>query len=159
MVVQRLVAYRDRIRSELEQVVAEETPSNDIAASFAVGSFVTMLPTLGTGVAVIAAIGAVSSRMNTPAMFSSVVVFNPFVKWGVYAGSFSLGSFLLGPIPGVTTAELSLSAGPDVLTRLLLGNFLLAVVAAGCGYWAVARFVRSYHRRNTDVSDLVPLSR
>lgn len=156
MVVERLVAYRDRIRTELEAVVAEEAGAHELATSFAFGAFVTMLPTLGFGLIVLAAAVSLSERANGPAMFASVVVFNPFVKWGVYAGSFSLGSLLLGPIPNVTATEISLSAGPEVLARLLVGNLLLATVCAAACYVLVNRFTRQFRRRNADINGLAP---
>jgi uncharacterized protein (DUF2062 family) len=156
MVVERLVAYRNRVRVELEAIASEEAATHDVAASFAFGAFVTLLPTLGTGLLVLAAAVAISERANAPAMFASVVVFNPFVKWGVYAGSFSLGSLLLGPVPDVTVTQVSLSAGPDVLARLLLGNLLLAVVGSICCYVLVDRFARRFRRRNSDLDELVP---
>lgn len=150
MVGEGLASYRDRLRVELERAVAADGSSHDIAASFAVGSFITMLPTLGTGVAVLAAIVALSNRANAPALFASVVVFNPFVKWGVYAGSFSLGSLMLGPVPSVNAADISLAAGPEVLTRLLVGNLLLATVVAVVGYVLVGRFADQWCRRDAE---------
>lgn len=156
MVVERLVAYRNRVRSELESVLAEEAGAHEIAASFAIGAFVTILPTLGVGFLVLAAMVALSERANGPAMFASVVVFNPFVKWGVYAGSFTLGALLLGPMPSVTATEISLSAGPEVLVRLLVGNLLLAVVFAACCYVLVNRFARRFQQRNADIDEFVP---
>lgn len=156
MVVERLVAYRDRIRAELERVVAEEAGAHELATSFAFGAFVTMLPTLGVGLVVLAATVSLSERANGPAMFASVVVFNPFVKWGVYAGSFSLGSLLLGPIPDVTATEISLSAGPEVLVRLLVGNLLLAAVCAAVCYVLVNRFAQQFRRRNAGLDGLAP---
>lgn len=155
MVAERLIAYRDRVRSELEGVAAEEAGVHDLSASFAIGAFVTILPTLGTGLLMLAAAVAISERANGPAMFAAVVVFNPFVKWGVYAGSFSLGSLLLGPVPDVTFDQVSLAAGPDVLVRLLVGNLLLAVVGAVCCYVLADRFARQFRRRQ-DGDGIVP---
>lgn len=161
MLLEALAGYRDRVRSDLEAAVTEEAGAHDVASSFAVGAFVTMLPTLGTGLVVLAALGAVFERTNVPAMFASVAVFNPFVKWGVYAGSFSIGSFLLGPVPSVAAREISLSAGPEVLVRLLVGNLLLAAVVAGCCYVLVNRFTQQLRKRRVDIDGLPtdPLSR
>lgn len=122
MFLEAVARYRDQVRADLEAAVAEEVGARDIATSFAVGTFVTMLPTLGTGLVVLGALVAIVERANGPAMFASVAVFNPFVKLGVYAGSFSLGSLLLGPVPGVTAGAVSLSAGSEVLARLVVGN-------------------------------------
>jgi uncharacterized protein (DUF2062 family) len=76
-------------------------------------------------------------------------VLNPVVKWGVYAASYSLGRFILGPAPGVSfsTADISLSAGPDMLVRLWLGNLILATVFSIIGYALALRIVNEFRRR------------
>ena len=99
---------------------------------------------------------ALVERISKLALFASVVVLNPVVKWGVYAASFSLGSVLLGPVPGATPAEISLSAGPGILARLLVGNLILAVVLTAVGYVVVLRLVTSFRARNVSVSELLP---
>jgi uncharacterized protein (DUF2062 family) len=154
--LEAVARYRDQVRADLEAAVAEEVGARDIATSFAVGTFVTMLPTLGTGLVVLGALVAIVERANGPAMFASVAVFNPFVKLGVYAGSFSLGSLLLGPVPGVTAGAVSLSAGSEVLARLVVGNLLLALVVAGCCYVLLNRFTQRLRERQLDIDSVSP---
>jgi len=140
----RVSAYRNRLRGAVRDTLAEEHTPREIAGSFGLGTFITMLPTLGTGVLVFLALAYVSDRISTVALFASVVVFNPAVKWGVYVASFTLGVVLLGPVEGVTLADASLDAGPAVVVRLLVGNVLLAVVAAVIGYLVVYRLAVAY---------------
>jgi len=75
------------------------------------------------------------------------------VKWGVYGASFALGTTILGPVPGVTRSAVSLSAGPGVVSRLLVGNLILAVVAAVVAYMVAFRFVSSYDHIDIPVTD------
>ena len=49
MVRGRIAEYRRRVCAALEAAFAEEHPPGDVAGSFAVGVFITALPTLGTG--------------------------------------------------------------------------------------------------------------
>lgn len=156
MVRGRIAEYRRRVCAEFEAAFAEEHPPGDVAGSFAVGVFITALPTLGTGFLVFVVLVALVERISKLALFASVVVLNPIVKWGVYAASFSLGSVLLGPVPGATPAEISLSAGPGILARLLVGNLILAVVLTAVGYVVVLRLVTSFRARNVSVSELLP---
>lgn len=108
------------------------------------GAFVTAMPTLGAGFLVFAVLLYVSERVSPAALLAAVVVFNPAVKWGVYVGSFALGSLLLGPVPGVTARGASPSAGSAVVVRLLVGNTIVAVLAAVVGYAAVYRLAVRY---------------
>ena len=155
MIVGRTNEWIRRVKTELQHSFAEEYTPRETAGSFSIGVFITMLPTLGTGLLLFVLLAWLFDRINRAALVASVVVFNPVVKWGVYAASFTLGVVILGPVPGVTTAEVSLSAGPDVVTRLLVGNLILAVVAAVPGYFVCLRLVNAYRTHEVDVVDTV----
>lgn len=135
----RLERTVDRTREELHGAFTEDKSPREVAGSFALGTFVTMLPTLGVGLLVFVVIVYVSSWVSKIALFASVIVFNPVVKWGVYAASFGLGVLLLGPVEGVSMTDVSVSAGPEILVRLLVGNLILAVVATVLSYVVVHR--------------------
>lgn len=145
--------YIGRIRDELRSAVTGDHTPREIAGSFAVGTFITMLPTLGTGFLLFLVIAVTTSRVSKLALFASVLVFNPLVKWGVYAASFTLGVLLFGPVGGVSLTEVSLSAGPDILVRLLVGNLILAILATVSSYAVVYRLVVRY--RDSTVADAI----
>lgn len=147
----RTEKYFIRIRDELERSFAEHHTPREVAGSFSLGAFITMLPTLGTGLLLFVVIAYVSDRVNKIALFASVIVFNPVVKWGVYAASFTLGVLILGPVEGVSLQQVSLSAGPEIVIRLLVGNLVLAVVATVASYFIVYRLTVKY--RNTVVGE------
>ena len=146
MIRARVGKYLERIREELRKTFAEEHTSGELAGSVALGTFITMLPTLGVGLLVFVVIAFVFDRVSKIALFASVVVFNPVVKWGVYAASFTLGVLLLGPVEGVGLGDVSLSAGPEIVIRLWVGNLILAVVATVISYVAVYRLAVAYER-------------
>lgn len=124
-----------------------------MAGSFAVGTFVTLLPTLGAGVLLFFVLAYAFDWVSKIALFAAVLEFNPLVKWGAYAASFALGVFILGPVDGTTATDVSLSAGPAILTRLLVGNLLLAVVAAIPSYVVVYRLTARY--RGSEVGEII----
>lgn len=144
MIRNRVGRHFDRVRVELRRSFSEDHTPTETAGSFALGTFIAMLPTLGVGVLLFVGIAFVFDRVSKVALFASVVVFNPVVKWGVYAGSFAIGIFLLGPVEDVGLTEVSLTAGPDILVRLLVGNLILAVVAALLSYVIVRRLAVAY---------------
>ena len=144
MIRGRIGRYRTRIRAKLREAFTEEYTPREIAASFALGTFITMLPTLGVGLLVFVVLALVFDRISKLALLASVVVFNPVVKWGVYVASFALGVAFLGPVDGVTTADISFSSGPEIVARLLVGNLILAVIATVVAYPAVYRLAVAY---------------
>jgi uncharacterized protein (DUF2062 family) len=80
------------------------------------------------------------------------------VKWAVYAVSLWLGTRLLGPAPGATVAEFSLSVGPSVLLRLFVGNLVVSAVLGVAGYAFALRFVRELRRRDVELAERLPVS-
>ena len=151
MILSRMNEWVEGAKGEIQRSFSEEHTVRETAGSFSVGVFITMLPTLGTGLLAFVALAWASSRINKAALLASVVVFNPAVKWGVYAASFTLGVAILGPVPGVTPAEVSFAAGPEIVARLVVGNVILAVVAAVPSYVVCYRLVEAYRARDIDV--------
>jgi uncharacterized protein (DUF2062 family) len=149
MVRQRVDEVLAEVKDRLITAFIEKHTSQEVAFSFSLGVFITALPSLGTGLIVFVVLAFLFDRLSKIALFASVVVLNPVVKWGVYAASYSLGRLILGPAPGVsfTTADVSLSAGPDILVRLWLGNLILATVFSVIGYMLALRIVNEFRRR------------
>jgi len=146
---------RNRLRDAIEASFDDEQPPEQIAGSFAIGVFLTTLPTLGTNIILMVILASRVAWINTVALFSSGVVINPLVKWGLYAVSVPLGIYLLGPIDGGLAVELSLSGNRPLLLRLVVGSALLAVVVAAISYGLVRQMVIAYRRRNLTVVEEV----
>ncbi|MFC5135827.1 MULTISPECIES: DUF2062 domain-containing protein [Haloferacaceae] len=158
MILRRTNEWIARVKTEIQHSFGEEYTVRETAGSFSVGVFITMLPTLGTGLLVFVVLAWAFDRINRAALVASVVVFNPAVKWGVYAASFTLGVAILGPVPGVTPAEVgdvSFAAGPEIVVRLVVGNVILAAVAAVPSYVVCYRLVEAYRARDIDVVETV----
>lgn len=151
----RIAQYLRRLRNRLHESFAEEYTPQEVSGSFAIGVFITMLPTLGTGLLVFVLLSYLFDRINKLALFASVLVLNPAIKWGVYAASLTLGSILLGPVDRPSELEFSLDVGREVLLRLLVGNLLLAVVVTLVGYLVVYRMVLRYREHELAVVDTV----
>lgn len=152
MVRARMNEYVDRIRRELHSSFTEDYSPRQIAGSFALGTFITMLPTWGVGLLVFFVLLKLFDWVNKIALFASVLVFNPVVKWGVYASSFTLGFALLGPVDGFGVGDTpSFDDGSEIVVRLLVGNMILAVIATVVAYVVVYRLVVAYNRKELPV--------
>jgi uncharacterized protein (DUF2062 family) len=144
---ERVSRVREEIKERLVKAFVEDHSSHEVAFSFSTGVFITALPTLGTGVLVFFVLAFLFERVSKIALFASVLVLNPAVKWGVYGASYSLGSLLLGPVPGASFESVSLSLGRDVLVRLWLGNLLLAALFTIIAYVVALRLINEFRRR------------
>jgi uncharacterized protein (DUF2062 family) len=144
----------EAVHSEVHDALREQHTPEQVASSFALGVFITALPTLGVGVLAFFVIAYLFENVSKIALFASVIVLNPVVKWGVYGTSFWVGSSILGPVEGISVSSVSLSAAPDVVSRLLVGNLLLAVLFTGVAYVGAYRLTVEYRRRRGDVGHL-----
>ena len=148
----RIRTLRADLRSEFEDALNRRYTPKQVAGSFALGVFITSLPTFGLGVLSFFLIVSVFGGVSKLALFASVLVLNPVVKWGVYGASFWLGSYILGPVEGVVSADVSFAAAPEIVIRLLVGNLLLAVVFTMIAYVVAYRLTMEYRRRQDDLT-------
>ena len=147
--------FGTRVAQELRRSISDEYTPFQIACSFSIGVFITMMPTLGAGFLVFAVLIYVSDWINPVALFASAIVLNPVVKWGVYASSLALGFLLLGPTETVVNGGVTVDTGQAVLYRLLLGNTILAIIATIIAFVLVYRFASWYQPRASEVVETV----
>ncbi|WP_331234262.1 DUF2062 domain-containing protein [Natronorarus salvus] len=143
----RLAGYVEQVRATLRVAFSEDHPPHLIAVSFALGMFVTTLPSFGVGIPVLMWIGHRFAWANKLAFFAAVATLNPLMKGGVYVVSFLIGVQLLGPVPGTTSVDIGIDAGAKVLIRLLVGNVILAIGFAIVSYivaYRIAHAVRQH---------------
>jgi uncharacterized protein (DUF2062 family) len=126
--------YSRRLQARLRRAFMQEHPPHQTAMSLSLGLFLMALPNLGVSVLLLGGIGYRYEWINRLALLASVMVLNPLAKGTVYILIFGIGTVILGPVPGVSPSDVSLSAGTDVLTRLLVGNLLFAAGLAVVGY-------------------------
>lgn len=138
--------YGQRVQTRLWRAFTQDYPPHQTATSFSLGLFLIALPNLGASVVALGAIGYRYDWANRLALLCSVLILNPLAKGTVYVVSFGLGVALLGSVDGVSGADVSLTAGGDVLLRLLVGNFIVAVVLAAAGYVVALYGVHAAHR-------------
>jgi len=126
--------YGRRVQNRLWRAFTQDYPPHQTATSFSLGLFLVAMPNLGASVVLLGAIGYRYDWVNRLALLCSILVLNPLAKGTVYVVSFTLGVALLGPVDGVSAGDISLTAGGDVLLRLLVGNLVVAAALAGAGY-------------------------
>lgn len=128
------VEYGQRVQNKLRNAFGQDYPPEHTAFSFALGLFVRALPTLGASILILGAVGRRYDWANPFALLSAIAILNPLAKSIVYVLSYLLGRLILGPVPGISWREIELTAGREVLLRLLVGNLLIAVIVAIVGY-------------------------
>ena len=146
MVRDRLARYRDRIRRELTAAFRGDHTPHQVAASFAIGIFVTALPTGGLGIGLFFVLVSVWPWISKPAIFASVAVLNPFVKPAIYVASYQVGGFFVRA-PPIVEAEATTETARYAIQQLLVGNVLIAFALSGIAYVLVLHLTRAHRAR------------
>lgn len=147
----RLRAMGARVRNGIEASFDDDQPPAQIAGSFALGVFLTTLPTLGVNLVLMIVLAARSKRVNTVALFASGMIINPLVKWGIYALSVPLGILLLGPLEGGVALNRAMLSNRPLIVRLLVGNLILAVGCTAISYVVIRWMIVVYRERELAV--------
>lgn len=147
MVRDRLSVYRDRIRRELTAALEEEHTDRQIAASFALGTFVTAMPTGGLGLGLFVVLVYYFEWVSKTAIFASALVLNPFVKPVIYLGSYQVGAVVFRTEPIAVFDQPLAEATVEAVRLLLVGNLLIALALAAAGYAVVLQVAREHRRR------------
>jgi uncharacterized protein (DUF2062 family) len=82
------------IKNQWTQLLLGDFTPHDIALGLAIGTLVTLLPTFGFSALLALLLIFIFPTINRPAIFISLIVWNPLVQIPVYAASFQLGSYL-----------------------------------------------------------------
>lgn len=156
MIRERLSIYRARIRRQLTAAFEEECTPREVAASFAIGIFITAMPTGGLGIGLFFVFVYYWDWVSKTAIFASVAVLNPLVKPLVYVASFHLGALLLGTEPIVLFEITPLDWLVGLIQLLLLGNVLIALALSAISYVTVLRLTRAHRERQQQTDELSP---
>jgi len=149
----RVSAYYGRFRSELETAFAETHTAHEVAGSFAIGVFVTTLPSLGLGLVFFLFLARLSDRISPIAIFSSALVINPLVKAPMFIAAFWIGTRLLGPAGAAASG--SVAEATAVAFRMVVGFAVLGLFVAAVGYVAVYVLVTQYRKRDVELLEEV----
>ena len=150
----RLGEYQERVKDELEKALKEEHTPRETAFSAALGTFVTVIPSLGLGVVFFLIISRIFDRINKLALFACVVVFNPVVKYPIYIVSYSIGTVLTRSSAPEEALEVALaSQAVDATQTMIIGNLFLASVLSVVAYITVLKASKKYEDTGLDIGE------
>ena len=132
--MQRLLqTNRERLRRGLQWLWVQEGTPGQRARGLAAGVFCGCFPFFG--LQIVLSIGVASlARGNHFLAAAGTLVSNPITYVPLYWFNFTVGSKMLGPLPGADMDDVNRSnlwdQGWDVLQRLLLGSTLVGALMA-----------------------------
>lgn len=115
-----------------------------IGLSFAIGSFISILPTLGLGVFLALLVSFFYVDLNKLALLAPFLVFNFFTQTPLYFFSYRLGNWILGAAPVMKYNISFWNQIYNFTMRFLLGNLIVSAVVSLIGYFIVKSLARRY---------------
>lgn len=123
-------------------LLSHHTP-HQIATGFAIGLFLSILPTFGLGMILALAI-SIKKKYNLLATYLGSLIVNPFTAVFIYTFNFTVGNALsANPLP--TPSSFTMSMIPSIAFQLYLGSILVASVISYLSYHIIIKIIK-YHR-------------
>lgn len=117
---------KDKFKNYLIEIAKIKTTPHEIALGFAIGTFISILPTPGLNLAIAFLIIFLYKKISKISLLGSIFFWNPFTLTPIYILSFKIGNFILGSSPVEKFKIILLNNAYNFTKRYLVGNFILA---------------------------------
>jgi len=147
MVRKHFRKYKEKLKHHFHEVMKEQTSSHSIAMSFAIGTFISILPTPGFNILIALLVALTYERVNKLSLFFALAFWNPITLIPMYALSLKIGNILFGPLPVVEYDIAFLDQIFNFSRRFLIGNVILAGFTALVSYFLIKDVTRLYRKK------------
>jgi uncharacterized protein (DUF2062 family) len=129
--------YLKKLKHHFEEVVKNRHSPESLAAGFAIGTFIAILPTFGLGYLIGILVISIFTRINKISMVAAFAIWNPFILIPLYSICYSIGNAILGTVQIIEVEINTVIAVYHHTIRYLLGSFILATVISAVSYEAI----------------------
>jgi len=123
-----------RLQAEWTKLLLGNFTPHDIALGLAIGTLVTLLPTFGFSALLALFVIFIFPNINRPAIFLSLIVWNPIVQIPIYAASFQLGTMLFQDATLVKYDVEILNQLYSFTRRFLIAHLIIVLGLTICTY-------------------------
>lgn len=113
-----------------------------VAFSFALGTFLALLPTLGFAPFLGLLLLVLVPALHKPALLTAFVVWNPLVQIPLYTLSIAIGSALFSGMPIVSFDIAFLDHVYNLTRRVLVGNLIVTSTLSVVSYFTIFVLIR-----------------
>jgi uncharacterized protein len=138
-----------RIKRQLKrsyfQLFMQKTSASSVAFSFALGTFIAILPTPGFGVFIGLFLAYIFKNLNNLSILASFAFWNPILLAPVYLLSYKVGDWIFEP-SSLLQGEM-IAKSIFYVKTYLLGNFILGMLISAICYIIVYKALDNYKNR------------
>ncbi|MDD3175962.1 MAG: DUF2062 domain-containing protein [Candidatus Nanoarchaeia archaeon] len=135
-----------KIKNYLEEIIKIKQTPHSIASGFAIGTFISTMPTPGLNILLGVLISYFSKTINKLALFGGILFWNPLLTPITYSLAFKIGQFILDEhiLFEPTIYQLFFHYSKT----FLLGITILALITSIVSYLVVLIITYFYQKRN-----------
>lgn len=127
------------IKQHWDDLLLGQFTSHSIALGLAIGTFIALLPSFGFSALIAFFLIFIFPKINRPAIFFALIVWNPIVQIPIYALSIHLGAILFAGMPVVAYDIEILNQLYSFTRRFLIAHMIITLVLT-CSVYAIARY-------------------
>jgi len=143
-----------KLQHEWSKLLLGDFTPHSIALGVAIGTLVALLPTFGFSAVLALLLIFIFPNINRPAIFVSLIIWNPLVQIPIYAASFQLGALLFTDAPLVKYDIEILNQLYSFTQRFLIAHLIIILGMTAVTY-TITRFTLSYRNARQLAQKLV----
>ncbi len=124
---------------------------HEIAAGFAIGTFISLLPTFGFSIILVTLFLLLFPKVNRPATVIALAFWNPILQVPIYTLSYEIGSMIFGDLPVVKYNIEILNQFFTLTRRLVVGNLITTSLLSVLSYLFVFVMTNNYLSRKKTI--------
>jgi len=135
------------VRQFLAKIAKQNASPHIIALSFAIGSFIAILPLFGLGIPIALAVAFSYKKLNKIAIMSSFVLWSPLLVVPLMTLSYQIGDWFFGSAEVVKYNFNILNYILTFSRRFLIGHSILTVIGSVLSYFLMRIAINYYYQR------------
>jgi uncharacterized protein len=139
---------KDKLKEHFLEVIKTKTSPHTIGLGFAIGTFISILPTPGFNIILGLLILLIFKKVNKFSLFAAIFFWNPLTSIPIYYFSYQIGDSLFGS-SSIMVYELTLLGKIYLYARrFLVGNIILALITSTTSYFILRGIFVLYYKKN-----------
>lgn len=138
---------KEKIKKHFHEVIRTKKSEHSVALGFAIGTFISILPTPGFNILLGLLVVLIFKKVNKFSLFISMAVWNTLTLIPIYWLSYKIGNLLFGSVPVVKYNIVILDQIYNFTRRYLVGNLILALIISPLCYFIVKGLIRLYRKK------------
>lgn len=140
-----------RLKNHFRKIIKIKKSPHSIALGFAIGTFISILPTPGLNILIGLLVVLVYKNVNKFSLFGAIVFWNTLTMAPIYFLSYKVGNLFFGSAPVVNYNLAILNKIYYFSRRFLVGSFIMAVFVSSASYVLIRLFLINYHNKTKKI--------